>query len=78
MVKPVIELLSLLERNYMDERYQIVSVIGLGYIGLPTAALLASNGYLVHGVDVNEENLFLNQLPLFVFILFCLLLNLTA
>ena len=33
----------------------IVSVIGLGYIGLPTAALLASNGMHVIGVDVNES-----------------------
>ena len=30
-----------------------VCVIGLGYIGLPTAALLASNGYNVVGVDLN-------------------------
>lgn len=29
-----------------------VCVIGLGYIGLPTGALLASRGYDVHGVDV--------------------------
>ncbi|MGV2954010.1 UDP-N-acetyl-D-mannosamine dehydrogenase [Glutamicibacter sp. AGC46] len=33
-----------------------VSVIGLGYIGLPTAAILAANGIRVHGVDVNERN----------------------
>jgi len=32
-----------------------VSVIGLGYIGLPTAALLASEGYMVKGMDVNEH-----------------------
>jgi len=31
-----------------------VSVIGLGYIGLPTAALLASNGIHVQGMDVNQ------------------------
>ena len=31
-----------------------VCVIGLGYIGLPTAALLASNGYNVVGVDLNR------------------------
>ncbi len=31
---------------------KIICVIGLGYIGLPTAALLANRGYLVHGVDV--------------------------
>lgn len=30
-----------------------VVVIGLGYIGLPTAAILASKGVRVHGVDVN-------------------------
>jgi UDP-N-acetyl-D-mannosaminuronic acid dehydrogenase len=32
-----------------------VCVIGLGYIGLPTAALLASNGYDVIGVDLNSH-----------------------
>src|SRR5690625_4584567 len=31
-----------------------VAVIGLGYIGLPTAAILADNGLRVHGVDVNS------------------------
>ena len=31
-----------------------VTVLGLGYIGLPTAALLAQNGITVQGVDVNE------------------------
>ena len=30
-------------------------VIGLGYIGLPTAALFAKNGLSVLGVDTNEE-----------------------
>ena len=29
--------------------------MGLGYIGLPTAALLASNGYYVVGMDVSEH-----------------------
>ncbi|MDA7457720.1 UDP-N-acetyl-D-mannosamine dehydrogenase [Candidatus Pelagibacter ubique] len=32
-----------------------ICVIGLGYIGLPTAALLANKGFSVVGVDVNEE-----------------------
>ena len=32
----------------------IVSIIGLGYIGLPTAAVLASKGVEVVGVDVNQ------------------------
>ena len=30
-----------------------VCVVGLGYIGLPTASLLATRGHNVHGVDVN-------------------------
>jgi UDP-N-acetyl-D-mannosaminuronic acid dehydrogenase len=33
----------------------IVSVIGLGYIGLPTAALIASKGVKVVGVDVSQH-----------------------
>ena len=40
------------ENSIMDKK---ISVIGLGYIGLPTAALLASRGYDVHGVDVVQN-----------------------
>ena len=32
-----------------------ICVIGLGYIGLPTAALLANRGYNVHGVDIVKD-----------------------
>ncbi|PTB88229.1 UDP-N-acetyl-D-mannosamine dehydrogenase, partial [Pseudidiomarina aestuarii] len=32
-----------------------VSVIGLGYIGLPTAAVFARQGVQVVGVDVNPK-----------------------
>ena len=32
-----------------------VSVIGLGYIGLPTAAVIASRGLKVSGVDLNPD-----------------------
>ncbi|MDC3242435.1 UDP-N-acetyl-D-mannosamine dehydrogenase [Flavobacteriaceae bacterium] len=32
-----------------------VVMIGLGYIGLPTAALIASNKVMVHGVDINQQ-----------------------
>ena len=34
---------------------QHVTVVGLGYIGLPTAAMFASHGVKVTGVDVNED-----------------------
>lgn len=32
-----------------------VVTIGLGYIGLPTSALIADSGIAVHGVDINER-----------------------
>jgi len=32
-----------------------VNILGLGYIGLPTAALIAKNGTHVHGVDINKD-----------------------
>jgi len=32
-----------------------ICVLGLGYIGLPTASLLATKGYAVHGVDVSQK-----------------------
>lgn len=41
----------------ISEVNKSVCVIGLGYIGLPTAALLASHGYQVLGVDINPETL---------------------
>ena len=34
---------------------QQICVMGLGYIGLPSASLLATKGFQVHGVDVNPK-----------------------
>lgn len=39
----------------MNTEFKTVSVIGLGYIGLPTAATIASRGIAVIGVDVSAE-----------------------
>jgi UDP-N-acetyl-D-mannosaminuronic acid dehydrogenase len=39
----------------MQNYNKTVCVIGLGYIGLPTAALLACKGYSVNGVDINSN-----------------------
>lgn len=36
-------------------KHEKVCIVGLGYIGLPTAGLLASRGHTVHGVDTNSE-----------------------
>nr|WP_040879349.1 UDP-N-acetyl-D-mannosamine dehydrogenase [Marinobacterium rhizophilum] len=41
--------------NEADETFNTVSVVGLGYIGLPTAAVLASRGLQVIGIDVSEH-----------------------
>ena len=35
-------------------KFKSISVIGLGYIGLPTAAVLAKSGYKVFGMDIDE------------------------
>ena len=35
----------------------MISVIGLGYVGLPTAVLLANGGNKVRGIDINEQYL---------------------
>lgn len=35
--------------------FKKISMIGLGYIGLPTAAIMASRGLEVVGVDVNQQ-----------------------
>lgn len=38
-----------------DHKFQKICVIGLGYVGLPTAAVFASRGPCVLGVDINPE-----------------------
>ncbi len=39
----------------MKQDFSKVTMIGLGYIGLPTAALLAKHNVKVHGVDINQQ-----------------------
>jgi len=41
--------------NILIMKKKNVCVIGLGYIGLPTAAILANRGFNVAGVDINPE-----------------------
>ncbi|WP_075617252.1 nucleotide sugar dehydrogenase [Paenisporosarcina indica] len=38
-----------------------ICVVGLGYIGLPTAVMFANHGHQVHGVDVNEKTVTMIQ-----------------
>ena len=53
MDSPQNELWNLLDPGKMTDPE--VVMIGLGYIGLPTAALIASQKICVHGVDVNQH-----------------------
>lgn len=39
-------------RNIMTKK---ICVVGLGYIGLPTAVMFANHGIKVHGVDINQR-----------------------
>lgn len=38
-----------------NKKFQSVCVFGLGYIGLPTASLLATRGFEVLGVDISQD-----------------------
>lgn len=42
--------------NFLDIKSKDVLIIGLGYVGLTLALVLAENGYLVHGYD-HDKNL---------------------
>lgn len=41
----------------MLNQIESICVIGLGYIGLPTAAMFASHGVRVYGVDINQDTI---------------------
>jgi UDP-N-acetyl-D-mannosaminuronic acid dehydrogenase len=45
------------ERKVLDlaTRYHKICVVGLGYVGLPTALLFARHGFSVQGVDVSRK-----------------------
>ena len=34
-----------------------ICIVGLGYVGLPTAIFFAQKGFIVTGVEINEKNL---------------------
>ena len=44
---------ELLEK--IEQREAVISVIGLGYVGLPLVVEFAKEGYRIIGVDVDEE-----------------------
>ena len=41
--------------NKIQSREAKIAVMGLGYVGLPTAAVFASLGFKVTGIDINPK-----------------------
>ena len=39
----------------IESREAVISVVGLGYVGLPLAALFADAGFRVHGIDTDAD-----------------------
>ena len=50
-----IKIIEILQSHFVSPKK--VTVIGLGYMGLPTAALLATAGHSVFGVDVDRKKI---------------------
>lgn len=46
--------LKLLSKNFQNKLSTTISVIGLGYVGLPLAILAAQSEYEVYGIDIDE------------------------
>ena len=46
--------LNLLSKNFQNKMSTTISVIGLGYVGLPLAISAAQSGYEVNGIDVDR------------------------
>jgi len=41
--------------NIIENKEAKVVVVGLGYVGLPMAAIVASRGYFTTGIDINHD-----------------------
>ena len=46
--------LNLLSKNSQNKLSTTISVIGLGYVGLPLAISAAQSGYAVYGIDIDQ------------------------
>ncbi len=50
-----VELEQIELKKKIHEKRSKICVVGLGYVGLPMAAILAKRGYNVTGIDINEK-----------------------
>ena len=55
----ILDIITGTEKNSVDEKIvaknETLAVVGMGYMGLPIASLLAQAGYSVTGVDLNSD-----------------------
>lgn len=52
----------MVKRSKSPRKNEIVSVVGIGRVGLPLALFLADHGYRVHGLDIDQEKVsFINS-----------------
>ena len=55
----ILDIITNSQKNLVDEvivaKNETLTVVGMGYMGLPIASLLAQAGYSVTGVDLNSE-----------------------
>jgi UDP-N-acetyl-D-mannosaminuronic acid dehydrogenase len=59
---------ELSRRSLVLRKFKDICVIGLGYVGLPTAAVMATRGFNVTGVDINPDTVSLiNQGRIHIF-----------
>ena len=44
-------------RNLIKEKKAKVAIVGMGYVGLPHAVLIAKTGFFVFGIDINKKRI---------------------
>ncbi len=45
------------ENNSMSQLNEVISIVGTGYVGLTTAAVLANSGYKTYTIDIDENKI---------------------
>ena len=48
---------AILEKNKIENKKSVISIVGTGYVGLTTAAILSNVGYKVYCIDVDEKKI---------------------
>lgn len=44
-------------KNLVEEKKAVVSIIGLGYVGLPLSILFSKNNFRVIGIDIDKNKI---------------------